>query len=99
MDEGGFKVKDLKVVMKALHMKFVWRLHSKDNLWSKFFKEKYVNGEHLATIIRKQKGSISLMALCKVASKMQDHSYTHIGSGNASFWFDNQLGTGSFAGD
>lgn len=50
-------VRDLGEVMKALDMKFIWRLHSEDNLWLNFFKAKYVKGEHFTTIIQKQKGS------------------------------------------
>lgn len=39
VEEGGLGVRDLSEAMKALHMKFVWRLQLEDNLWSNFAKQ------------------------------------------------------------
>lgn len=35
-------IRDLNKIKKSLHMKFVWRLLTVDNLWARFLKAKYV---------------------------------------------------------
>lgn len=42
VEEGGIGVRDLGEVQKELHMKIVWRMFAKENLWTTFFKAKYV---------------------------------------------------------
>lgn len=43
--EWGIGVRNFAEVQKDLHMKFVWHLLSLDNLWTRFFKEKYLKGK------------------------------------------------------
>ncbi|KAJ0088691.1 hypothetical protein Patl1_32423 [Pistacia atlantica] len=40
--EGGLGIRNFHEVQRALHMKFAWRLVTVDNLWTKFFRAKYV---------------------------------------------------------
>lgn len=84
MKEGGIGVRDMGDIKKALHMKFAWRLLSKENLWTKFFKAKYAKGEHLTCAKPRLVGSRFWKAICKVIPKVYKHSYTCIREGNVS---------------
>lgn len=55
--EGGIGVRNLEEVQSSLFMKFGWNLLTTENLWTKFFKAKYVKLGHVALSIDDNKGS------------------------------------------
>ncbi|XP_042969088.1 uncharacterized protein LOC122301771 [Carya illinoinensis] len=50
--EGGIVVRDLEEVQKSLFLKFRWNLLTKNSLWAKFFRAKYVKHGILCLIMR-----------------------------------------------
>lgn len=44
----GLGLRKFVHVQRSFHMKFAWRLLTLDNLWTRFFKAKYVKSGHLA---------------------------------------------------
>ncbi|KAJ0095449.1 hypothetical protein Patl1_15066 [Pistacia atlantica] len=45
--EGGLGIQNFHEVQMSLHMKFAWRLVTVDNLWTRFFRAKYVKHGHI----------------------------------------------------
>lgn len=84
--------------MKVLHMKFSWHILSKENLWTKFFKAKYMKGAHLISTAKKPMGSRYWKALYKMAPEVHGHCYTLIRASNVSFQFNNCLGNEPLVG-
>lgn len=49
VEEGVACIKDLNDVKKFFHMKFFWRIMMVDNLYTQFFKVKYVKSGRMVT--------------------------------------------------
>jgi hypothetical protein len=53
-EKGGLGIKDLDKMNKSLLVKLWWKLKSKDGLWQKLVKAKYVKGKPVAYIEPRQ---------------------------------------------
>lgn len=89
--EGIIGVWDFSDIRRSLLMKFAWRLISKHNLWTAFFRAKYIKEDHLICTLPNRKGSNFWKVIYKVIPEVYDNCYTWIGKGQASFWFDKWL--------
>ncbi|KAF5472990.1 hypothetical protein F2P56_009642 [Juglans regia] len=86
--EGGLGIRDLVEVEKSLHMKFVWRMLTVDNLWTIFFKARYLkNGQHLREV-NPNKGSRFWRSIMRFVPEVLDYVRCKIKEGKSSFWFD-----------
>ncbi|XP_035540358.1 uncharacterized protein LOC118344262 [Juglans regia] len=92
--DGGLGMKDLKEVQKSLHMKFAFRILSSNNLWSDFFRAKYIRHSHFSTYKVKPTDSRFWRSLVKVLPEVMDNVKVLVRGGNASFWFDRWLASG-----
>lgn len=80
-----------------MHLKFASQLISKNNLWTKFFKAKYVKDEHWTYVKPRPIGSRFWKVICNVIPEVYEHNYTRIRESNVSFQFNYWLGTGTLA--
>lgn len=55
--ERGTDIKELGDVIRSFQMKFAWRLMTVNNLWTNFFKAKYLKLGHLATTLQNTRSS------------------------------------------
>lgn len=55
--ERGLDLRDFKEVQHLLHMKFAYRLMSTKNLWTDFFRAKYLKDGHIALATAGSSGS------------------------------------------
>ncbi|XP_035546552.1 uncharacterized protein LOC118348611 [Juglans regia] len=92
--EGGLGMKDLKEVQKSLHMKFAFRILSSNNLWSDFFRAKYIRHSHFSTYKVKPTDSRFWRSIVKMLPEVMDNVNVLVRGGNASFWFDRWLASG-----
>lgn len=44
LSEGGISLRTLPDICSAFRLKMLWLLHTKDNMWTAYMKEKYCNG-------------------------------------------------------
>ena len=60
---GGLGLKTAEVMNKTLQMKLIWKLKTEpSNIWVKLIEEKYLKGED---ILRIQKKNKHFLAICK----------------------------------
>lgn len=79
-------MQDMGDIKKALHIKFSGRLLSKNNMWTQFFKTKYIKGDHLICSKPIPMGSAFKNAIHKVIMR-----YTCIHEWNVHFGLINGL--------
>jgi hypothetical protein len=65
-EKGGLGIKDLDKMNKSLLVKWWWKLESKDGLWQKLVKAKYVKGRPVACIEPRQHDSPLWAELLKI---------------------------------
>ncbi|XP_057965296.1 uncharacterized mitochondrial protein AtMg00310-like [Malania oleifera] len=92
--EGGLGVCDFGEVQKSLHMKFAWRLMTLDNLWTKFFRAKYVKQGHISMVVPKDSSSRFWKSVMWVLPQVTENVQLKVKNGKGSFWFDNWLASG-----
>ncbi|KAG2713072.1 hypothetical protein I3843_04G149000 [Carya illinoinensis] len=95
--KGGLGVRDFVEVQKALHMKFAWRLLSLDNLWTSFFKAKYLKEGHFFETTSRNSGSMFWKSICSVMPMVKEHMVVKVQKGAVSFLFDLWLSRGVLA--
>lgn len=78
-------------------MKFFWRHMMVENLWTRFFKAKYVKSFHMDTTRPNPIGSPFWKAILKVFLQVYENSCIKIYKGKASFWFNKWLSLGPLA--
>lgn len=57
IEEGGLSIQDLSEVQVSLLMKYAWKMVTGASIWTEFFKAKYVEKSHIATLVSSTRGS------------------------------------------
>ncbi|XP_040986544.1 uncharacterized protein LOC121234610 [Juglans microcarpa x Juglans regia] len=86
--EGKFPVTYLGVPL------FAFRILSSNNLWSDFFRAKYLRHGHFSTYKARPIDSRFWRSIVKMLPKVMDNVNVLVRGGNASFWFDRWLASG-----
>ncbi|KAJ0086550.1 hypothetical protein Patl1_07518 [Pistacia atlantica] len=92
--EGGLGIRNFHEVQRALHMKFAWRLVTVDNLWTKFFRAKYVKHGHIFLAETRRNASRFWKSIMKVFPEVAENVLVKVREGSSSFWFDRWLASG-----
>ncbi|KAJ0094336.1 hypothetical protein Patl1_15029 [Pistacia atlantica] len=92
--EGGLGIRNFHEVQRALHMKFAWRLVTVDNLWTKFFRAKYVKQGHIFLAETRRNASRFWKSIMKVFPEVAENVLVKVREGSSSFWFDRWLASG-----
>lgn len=74
MEEGGVGIQDVGEVRKVLHLKLAWRILSIDNLWSQFYKAKYIEQGHLVNTKSMPTESSLWKAILKLVLEVYENS-------------------------
>lgn len=83
--EGEFGLRDFSEVQSSLHMKFEWRLLSIDNLWTQFFKAKYIKHGHIVLASTSNTRSRFWKSISQVVPEVLDNSKWRVREGISSF--------------
>ena len=93
-EEGGLGIRKFGDIMKALRMKFAWRIQNSDSIWAKFMKAKHgIMAEYTSEI----KGTARWKKLQHAWINLKDHIQWTVGKGDVLFWFDNWSHMGALA--
>ncbi|XP_042950383.1 uncharacterized protein LOC122282502 [Carya illinoinensis] len=95
-EEGGIGLRDFDEVQLSLHMKFAWKIMTGTDLWSQFFRAKYVGDNHIS-LMDPKKGSRFWKMVVKCIPAVLENSKWKVREGNISFWWDNWLNEGPLA--
>ena len=93
-EEGGLGIRKFIDIMKALRMKFAWRIQNSDSLWARFMKAKH---GIMAKDINEVKGTARWKKLQVAWITLKDHIQWMVGKGDVLFWFDNWSHMGPLA--
>ncbi|XP_042964784.1 uncharacterized protein LOC122299013 [Carya illinoinensis] len=91
--EGGIGLRNLEDIKKSLHMKFSWKLLTEDNLWSWFFKSKYVKNSHIS-LLNPSVGTSFWRMVIRCIPEILHLARWRVKEGNLSFWCDTWLEEG-----
>ncbi|KAF5468900.1 hypothetical protein F2P56_013011 [Juglans regia] len=92
--EGGPGMRNFDEVQRSLHMKFAWRLLTVDNLWTKFFRAKFVKHGHIFMAESRRNASRFWKSIMTMFPKVLDNVIVKVREGRSSFWFDRWLASG-----
>lgn len=91
VEVGGIGVRDLDEVQKSLFLKFGWDLLTKDSLWAKLFRAKYVKHRHVVLSDESNSGSLFWKKIMEVMTSLCENKKWRVGEGKVScgtiiFW-------------
>ncbi|XP_040991014.1 uncharacterized protein LOC121238253 [Juglans microcarpa x Juglans regia] len=92
--EGGFGMRNFDEVQRSLQMKIAWRLLIVDNLWTKFFRVKYVKHGHIFMAKTRRNASRFWKSIMNVFPEVTKNVIVKVREGRSSFWFDRWLASG-----
>lgn len=92
--EGDLGLREFANVQRSFHMKFAWRILVVDNLWTLFFKTKYVRHGHLLLAKNTTACSRFWKSVMIVLPNVCNNICWRITEGRASFWYDLWLAKG-----
>ncbi|XP_042950232.1 uncharacterized protein LOC122282338 [Carya illinoinensis] len=95
-EEERIGLRDFDEVQQSLHMKFAWKIMTGSDLWSQFFRAKYVGDNHIS-LMDPKKGSRFWKIVVKCIPAVLENSKWKVREGNISFWWDNWLNEGPLA--
>jgi hypothetical protein len=96
-DQGGLGVIDLRCMNFSLLAKWIWRLESTEGLWQQIVRRKYIKGNPLILVDKKQEDSYFWKGLMNVKDTFYKFCRKKFGNGNrTSFWHDVWIGDQPF---
>ncbi|XP_019226274.1 PREDICTED: uncharacterized protein LOC109207745 [Nicotiana attenuata] len=96
-EEGGIGLRAIEDVCKSMEFKQWWTFRTKQSLWSSFLLAKYCQRSHPVSKKWNSGQSQTWMKMILNRKEAEHHIQWRLHSGNASFWWDNWLGTGNLA--
>ncbi|KAF5475233.1 hypothetical protein F2P56_007063 [Juglans regia] len=94
MEVGGIGVSDPDEVQKSLFLKFGWNLLTKNFLWAKLFRAKYVKHRHIVLSDDSSSGFLFWKKIMEVMPSWWENTKWRVGEGKVFLWYDNFLGHG-----